>query len=75
MKDVEIRAVPTDRESMSTEDMNRPAPQAEPLRRRGDRRVQDQVVADERRTGDRRDSPGVSALIRTLFRRANGKKS
>jgi hypothetical protein len=60
---------------MSTEDTNRPGPQEESLRRRGDRRVQDQSVADDRRKGDRRDIPGVSALIRTLFRWGNGTKS
>jgi hypothetical protein len=60
---------------MSTEDSNLPAPEAESLRRRGDRRVQDQTVPDDRRKGDRRDIPGVSALIRTLFRRGPGSES
>jgi len=43
-----------------------------PVRRRGDRRVADETVDNDRRKGDRRDIPGVSALIRTLFRRETG---
>jgi hypothetical protein len=54
---------------MSTEDTNRAESETEPVRRRGDRRVQDSVVENERRKGDRRDTPGLGALIRTLFRR------
>lgn len=58
-----------------SEEIDRPAPENVPLRRRGDRRVQDQAVADDRRKGDRRDIPGVSALFRTLFRRGTGTDS
>jgi hypothetical protein len=54
---------------MSSEKADRPVPADEPVRRRGDRRLQNAVVVEERRKGDRRDIPGVSALIRTLFRR------
>jgi hypothetical protein len=45
-----------------------------PVRRRGDRRVAEQAaVPEDRRKGDRRDLPGLSALFRTLFR--HGKKT
>jgi hypothetical protein len=54
---------------MPTEDMNDTESDNAPVRRRGDRRIQDNVVADDRRKGDRRDTPGLGALIRTLFRR------
>jgi hypothetical protein len=54
---------------MSTENTDNTESENAPVRRRGDRRVQDSVVADERRKGDRRDTPGLGALIKTLFRR------
>ncbi len=54
---------------MSIENQSLSSADAEPLRRRGDRRLTDQAVSDERRKTDRRDIPGVGALIRTLFRR------
>jgi hypothetical protein len=44
---------------------------AEPVRRRGDRRVSDQLVMNDRRKGDRRRIPGMTALFRTLFRRGS----
>jgi hypothetical protein len=62
-------------ESMSREEMNLIPSESEPVRRRGDRRVTQEDVDDDRRQGDRRDIPGVSALIRMLFRRGTGSKS
>jgi hypothetical protein len=56
-------------EYMASEKSPTSGADGEPVRRRGDRRTQDQAVADDRRKGDRRTIPGVSALIRTLFRR------
>jgi hypothetical protein len=58
-----------------SEEKDPPAPDNVPLRRRGDRRTQDQIVADDRRRNNRRDIPGVSALFRTLFRRGTGTDS
>jgi hypothetical protein len=46
--------------------------ESEPVRRRGDRRVHEQAVPEDRRKGDRRSIPGLSALFRTLFRRGPG---
>ena len=60
---------------MSTEDTNHTESDNAPVRRRGDRRVQDSVVPDERRKGDRRDTPGLGALIKTLFRRGPNSNS
>lgn len=40
----------------------------EPIRRRGDRRATVQVVSNDRRKGDRRDTPGIKELFRTLLR-------
>ncbi|MGD0472885.1 MAG: hypothetical protein ABSB70_06680 [Candidatus Velthaea sp.] len=60
---------------MSTEETNRTDSDPAPVRRRGDRRVADTAVADDRRKGDRRDTPGIGALIRTLFRRGPGTDS
>jgi hypothetical protein len=54
---------------MSTEDTNRLESEGAPIRRRGDRRVQDNAVPDDRRKADRRDTPGFGALLRTLFLR------
>jgi hypothetical protein len=62
-------------ESMSTEETQSTAEENALLRRRGDRRVQVQAVADDRRKGDRRDLPGISALIRTLFRHGSKTES
>jgi hypothetical protein len=56
---------------MSSENIDPPTADDEPVRRRGDRRVQAQAVTDDRRKNNRRDIPGVSALIRTLFQRGN----
>jgi hypothetical protein len=60
---------------MSTEDPNRTDSEGDPVRRRGDRRVVDNAVPDDRRKGDRRDTPGLGALIRTLFRRGPSSNS
>lgn len=60
---------------MSMEKTNSDVADGEPLRRRGDRRVNDAAVSDDRRKGDRRDIPGFGALIKTLFRRGPGKES
>jgi len=60
---------------MSSDEIKHIVPDAEPVRRHGDRRVNDLTVADDRRRSDRRDIPGLSALIRTLFRRGTGTKS
>jgi len=54
---------------MSNEEPNGTAENGEPVRRRGDRRLQTNAVPDDRRKGDRRDLPGLGGLIRTLFRR------
>jgi hypothetical protein len=60
---------------MSTEDTNHTEQDSAPVRRRGDRRVADSVVVNDRRKGDRRDTPGLGALIKTLFRRGTGSDS
>ncbi len=60
---------------MSIENQSLSSAEPEPLRRRGDRRLNDQAVPDDRRKQDRRDIPGVGALIRTLFRRRPSKDS
>jgi hypothetical protein len=70
-----MKAVLADMDNMSREEVSATGPDGEPVRRRGDRRVQDQQVPDDRRKGDRRDIPGFSALIRTLFRRGTSKKT
>ena len=63
----------TDMERMGSDesDQNRSS-EGELLRRRGDRRVHDLEVADDRRKGDRRDIPGIAALMQTLLRRDGG---
>ncbi len=66
--------IPSDKERMSKE-IDQTVPDGEPVRRRGDRRLNDTAVTDDRRQGDRRDIPGVSALIRTLFRRGTSTKT
>jgi hypothetical protein len=60
---------------MSSEDTGRTNADGSPVRRQGDRRVTDATVPDDRRKTDRRDIPGLSALIRTLFRRGSSTKS
>ncbi len=59
---------------MSNPESNAPSditPVEEPVRRRGDRRVVTQAVTIDRRKSDRRDTPGVKELFRTLFKRPN----
>jgi hypothetical protein len=70
-----MTAAPADTRRMATQEPNATGPDGEPLRRRGDRRMQDNQVPDERRKGDRRDTPGIGALIRTLFRHGPGTHS
>jgi hypothetical protein len=60
---------------MATQEPNATGPDGLPLRRRGDRRLQDNQVPDDRRKGDRRDTPGIGELIRTLFHRGPGANS
>jgi hypothetical protein len=72
---MEMTAAPADTVRMSTEDTNGTESDGAPVRRRGDRRVQDNVVPDDRRKGDRRDTPGIGALIQTLFRRGPSSNS
>jgi hypothetical protein len=70
-----MAAAAADTVRMSTEDTNRTESDGAPVRRRGDRRVQDNAVADDRRKSDRRDTPGIGALIQTLFRCGPGSDS
>ena len=68
-------AASADMVPMAIEDTNHAEIEVEPVRRRGDRRVQESAVQEDRRKGDRRDTPGLGALIRTLFRRGPSSNS
>ena len=61
-----------DMSDQETSNASADAPIEEPVRRRGDRRVVAQAVSVDRRKADRRDTPGVKALFRTLFKRPSG---
>jgi hypothetical protein len=67
------KAVITDMERMSSDNSDHDrSSEGELLRRRGDRRVHDAEVADDRRKGDRRETPGIAALMQTLLKRDTG---
>ncbi len=66
-----IKAVLADMNGMSTLDTIDALSETELVRRRGERRTAIQTVVQDRRKSDRRDIPGLRALIQTLFRQPN----